>query len=504
MLYFPKFLPVLLASLSLLLVGTLHAQLEKSSDSFSSVASKAENDYQLAEKQLRDIRSLISSEMRPLVEDVQGLDEERARLRKDLEKLRIEELTRSKNQLTVASQLKALEENEKYITGLLGEFVGTFQSRIHPAENQLYQTVIDGVFESTSPESPTNGAQRVREQLKLLEIAIKQLESVTGGHIFEGKALTPKGFEEDGKFALLGPQAFFAGDNAAGITMLTAANSSRPTIVDLGDEAAQGIRRLVETGTGIIPADPTLGKAIKIEQSSETIAEHVSKGGAVGYTIVGLGIVSLLIGLFKWIEISSYNVPSSGEINSVLGYLMAGKDNAAEKAAANLKGTAGDMIRIGVERFQGKRAVVEELFYEKLLAIRPKLERMLPFLAVTAAAAPLMGLLGTVMGMIQTFKMIELFGAGDPKALSGGISAALVTTELGLVVAIPTLIIHGILARMARGKVGRMEGAAVAFLNGMSERRLRDSIQAREGTEKADKAKAIAKVNPEDKADNDK
>ncbi|MGY8690480.1 MAG: MotA/TolQ/ExbB proton channel family protein, partial [Verrucomicrobiales bacterium] len=103
-----------------------------------------------------------------------------------------------------------------------------------------------------------------------------------------------------------------------------------------------------------------------------------------------------------------------------------------------------------------------------LLTIRPKLERFLPFLAVTAAAAPLMGLLGTVMGMIKTFKLITEFGTGDAKSLSSGISEALVTTELGLVVAIPILIIHGILTRMARGRIGSMEGASMAFLNGLS------------------------------------
>ena len=125
-------------------------------------------------------------------------------------------------------------------------------------------------------------------------------------------------------------------------------------------------------------------------------------------------------------------------------------------------------MMVGVDNFHRKRRALEELLYEKMLGIRPKLERFLPFLAVTAAAAPLMGLLGTVMGMIKTFKLITEFGTGDAKSLSSGISEALVTTELGLVVAIPILIIHGILTRMSRGRIGRMEGAAMAFLNGIS------------------------------------
>ena len=94
------------------------------------------------------------------------------------------------------------------------------------------------------------------------------------------------------------------------------------------------------------------------------------------------------------------------------------------------------MVVVAVEHFDGKRRLLEELLYEKLLSIRPKLERFLPFLAVTAATAPLMGLLGTIDGMIKTFKLITKFGTGDARTLSSGISEALVTTN-GLVVAIP-------------------------------------------------------------------
>ena len=98
-----------------------------------------------------------------------------------------------------------------------------------------------------------------------------------------------------------------------------------------------------------------------------------------------------------------------------------------------------------------------------ILHRKPQLERFLPWLSVTAAATPLMGLLGTVVGMIKTFTLITIFGSGDPKALSSGISEALVTTELGLVVAIPTLIIHGALLRLAKRRISAMELTATEF-----------------------------------------
>ena len=99
-------------------------------------------------------------------------------------------------------------------------------------------------------------------------------------------------------------------------------------------------------------------------------------------------------------------------------------------------------------------------------------------MALTAAAAPLLGLLGTVTGMIRTFQLITIFGTGDAKSLSSGISEALVTTALGLCVAIPALILHGILSRMARQKIGDMEQTAVGFINGVIGTRNQDKDAA--------------------------
>jgi biopolymer transport protein ExbB len=95
------------------------------------------------------------------------------------------------------------------------------------------------------------------------------------------------------------------------------------------------------------------------------------------------------------------------------------------------------------------------------------LERFLPFLAITAATAPLLGLLGTVTGMIKTFQLITIFGTGDAKSLSSGISEALVTTAEGLIVAIPILIVHGSLSRMAKHKLSLLEQLSAAFVNGV-------------------------------------
>ena len=131
----------------------------------------------------------------------------------------------------------------------------------------------------------------------------------------------------------------------------------------------------------------------------------------------------------------------------------------------------GKMLVRGVEHIDEPTELVEEVMYEEILSTRLKLHRFLPFVAISASSAPLLGLLGTVTGIINTFKLITVFGSGDVKTLSGGISEALVTTEFGLIVAIPSLLLHAFLSRKAKGIVDEMDKAAIALVNQISKTR---------------------------------
>jgi biopolymer transport protein ExbB len=135
--------------------------------------------------------------------------------------------------------------------------------------------------------------------------------------------------------------------------------------------------------------------------------------------------------------------------------------------ASSIKGPFGDLLTAAVKHSSDSKELIEEVLYERMLNVQPKFEKMLPFIALTAGSAPLLGLLGTVTGMINTFKLITVFGTGDARSLSSGISEALVTTEFGLYVAIPALLLHAVLNRKAKGLVGRMEQLSVGFINGL-------------------------------------
>lgn len=444
----------------ILAAGSLTAQ------SFNAAGDQARKDLNAALAELNEVRSAIAEEKIPLVRSVASLEDEVQLKRSELERLRRLRDNSDLGLNRLRDQVQGLKDQNEYAAGLLDEFVRSFETRIDYAETQLYaQATEDARLALDDPVM--SQSERFGKQIDVVGVALDRLDQLVGGHRFEGRALAPSGEIETGTFAAVGPTVFFVSGQSdlAGVTF-NKLNAAEAAIAVPGTQYAAGIRQLVESGEGTIPADATLGKALKIVEGDDSILEHLAKGGSVGVVIMALGLVCLLLGIVKLLEIVRFKAPAPETVQGVLKHLRDG-DASNAKTAASADSTG--ILPAGVENATVKRGTLEEILYEKILAVRPKLERFLPFIALTAAAAPLLGLLGTVTGMIKTFNLITIFGTGDAKSLSSGISEALVTTELGLIVAIPALIIHGLLTRMARQKIGDMEQAAVGFINGVGE-----------------------------------
>ena len=195
-----------------------------------------------------------------------------------------------------------------------------------------------------------------------------------------------------------------------------------------GDSAAalqQSSGNLVEFGL-----DPTGGSILKLLVQAPSLKERVEQGGTVGYIILAVGLVGLLIAIWRFISLLLEGSKVNRQLkstefsnNNSLGRVMKAKDDFPEADTEAL----------------------ELHLTEAILSEVPKLGRSLSIIKVISVVAPLMGLLGTVSGMINTFQAITLFGTGDPKLMAGGISTALVTTVLGLVVAIPMTLLYAVL-----------------------------------------------------------
>ena len=184
------------------------------------------------------------------------------------------------------------------------------------------------------------------------------------------------------------------------------------------------------------------------------------------FPILGFAFVSLAVSFYKLFELMGHKGLPGDSLSKVIKKIRSG-DLEGKHEANQMPGPTGEMIAVGVANHAEPKELLEEILLEKMVSTQPKIERLLSIIAVTAATAPLLGLLGTVTGMINTFKLITIFGTGDAKSLSGGISEALITTEFGLVVAIPSLIFHAFLSRKARGIMAGMERVAMSFVNGV-------------------------------------
>ncbi|MEZ5570505.1 MAG: MotA/TolQ/ExbB proton channel family protein [Halioglobus sp.] len=188
--------------------------------------------------------------------------------------------------------------------------------------------------------------------------------------------------------------------------------------------ATEGLHRF-----GIDPTGPSGGSFLAALINSPNLEERWEQGGSVGYAITAVGIFGFILAIYRLIVLSAVGSKVNAQLKS---------------DKANENNPLGRVLKIHEANPAMDPETLELKLSEGIMKETPKLESGLTLLKIIAAIAPLMGLLGTVTGMIVTFQAITIFGAGDPKAMAGGISAALVTTVLGLLVAIPVVLLHTI------------------------------------------------------------
>ena len=222
-----------------------------------------------------------------------------------------------------------------------------------------------------------------------------------------------------------------------------------------------------------VPVDVLLSTELSSELANhqettwkDDLMEFFRNGGILMYPIVTLFGLGLLVALwrFLWLLIAGFGGLSTGR---TLKALRKGDLETARAQVKRAHGKVGRVLKtVLLKDYSGREAgekALEELFAREV----PKIESGLTWISVFASTAPLLGLLGTVMGMIELFDVITMHGTSDPKLLAGGISIALVTTEAGLIVAIPLQLIHTFLTNRADSLRSRMESAGLAVLNAL-------------------------------------
>lgn len=214
---------------------------------------------------------------------------------------------------------------------------------------------------------------------------------------------------------------------------------------------------MMDADSGVITfgLDVTRGTILSLLVESPTIRDRIEQGGIVGYCIIALGLVGLLIAVLRLIALS-------GDSRRVAAQL--------KRDTASADNPLGRVLAAYESNRDADTETIELKLSEAALKEMPGLTKGLLFIKVVSAVAPLMGLLGTVTGMIKTFQVITLYGAGDPKMMAGGISQALMTTVMGLVVAIPMVLLHTVVSGQSRKIVNILQSQSAGLVAQHSER----------------------------------
>ena len=448
---------------ALLLATSLHA----SDKQFQKASEVSVQELLSAQKQYNQTIVRISDERMPLAAELNELEAEAKQLREEKKEVLSKADTVTYSLDILKDKVKKLEDTNAYMTNLLNDYANRFNTQINQAEIPVYSDIINDAL--TSKESGDDLVEQFKTQMIVLKTSFARLNKVIGGCILDGDATLESGEKISGSFAVLGPISYFysANKDAAGLAYMIA-GSDTPHVYDL-PSSKEGIKSLTSKGEGSVAVDASLGEAQEFENEQDTLGEEIAKGGFVMYPILGLAGICVIIIIIKLVQFLGVKEARQKDLETIIGALRDGRKDDAVAYAKRVKGPVGELLQVAVNNCDQDKEVIEEMLYEVIINNQPKMERMLTFIAVTAAVAPLFGLLGTVTGMIRTFKMITVVGTGDAGSLSGGISEALITTKWGLIIAIPTLLFHAMLSRTARGVIGSMEQAAVGFINGISD-----------------------------------
>ena len=357
---------------------------------------------------------------------------------------------------------KDLAEQENLLqekSGSLGELFGTVRQISNDSRSVLGNSMVSAQkpdrteFLTTMADSKQ---QPTIEDLRTLWFMLQE-EMTESGKVsrFNTPIITAEGKMEARDVTRIG--VFTAFSDGKFLRYLPETGS----LVELGRQPADRFRRLITdfestTDGSLMPVvvDPTRGAIMALLVQAPDLEERIEQGGWIGFIILGLGAIGLLLAIQRFIY---------------LGIAGRGIARQQKQTVPSLKNPLGRILSVYNKGMQDVETLSLKLD-EAILREIPKIERGLITLAMLAAIAPMLGLLGTVSGMIETFQSITLFGTGDPKLMSGGISQALVTTELGLAVAIPLLLIHSAISSKSNRLVQILDEESAAIVAHNAER----------------------------------
>ncbi|MCK5354808.1 MAG: DUF3450 family protein [Methyloprofundus sp.] len=373
------------------------------------------------------------------------------------------ELASSQLKATMTANEQALSKLETELkdrSGVLGELFGVARQAagdLHAEfENSLTSAQLPKRSQTLELIADSKALPTI-EQLESLWFILQQ-EMTEAGNIvrYQSEILSPAGEPRQAEVIRIGSFSALADGNYLRYLPETGklaelARQPDSQYLSLAEQFSA-----TQKGYSDVALDPTRGVILSLLIQAPDTLERIQQGGIIGYIILILGVIGLLIVLERLITLTT----TGKKMNRQLGDLNnTNEDNPLGRVVATAEQSHAQDID-----------TLELLLDEAITREIPKLEQGLSMIKLLAAVAPLLGLLGTVTGMIVTFQSISLFGTGDPKLMAGGISQALVTTMLGLVVAIPLLFLHSLVSSRSKMLVQILDEQTAGLISRRSEK----------------------------------
>jgi len=428
---------------------------------------KAQVDRRAAEEAARAAEEHMLQDRQALLAEVSRLEAEEKSLEGAVRTLGETVRIKEKETAALAERWSGKEMQFREITGI-------FRSAAGDLETVLRQSP----FTAESPE----GLVRVQGMLakgyfpgidditRLTEVYLEEIRRSGEVSGRRGLFVDRGGAEREGRILTLGK--FTSVYQAEGETGFLQYSEEGRRFYALAALPSRSVRRNLERYLGgraeAVALDLSGGAAFRQIIGRPGLWEHIRSGGPIVWPILGIGLVALLLVLERFRYLNRVHGNTDQVMDSINRMAARGEWEACGERLRDYQDKGWPVIEVlaaGLASRHEDRETQENVLQEAILREAPRLERFLSVLGIFGAIAPLLGLLGTVTGMISTFRTITLYGTGDPKLLSGGISEALVTTELGLGVAIPIMLLHTFLSRRVDHIIGDMEEKAVALTN---------------------------------------
>ena len=370
----------------------------------------------------------------------------------------------------------ALLEQEKKLTASLKsrkEEIKTFEGTVRTAAKMLQDRSRTSFLTMQHPQRTAMFGSLLRSDRMpgladlhaLIEMYFEELAATASIMKYRGEVILSDGKVTDAAIIRTGTaSAIYKTDTGTTGFLELTGNGTVAKSVTGASSALIDIVADVFNGNTTVPLDFSHGAAFIRYVADKDLWSKISDGGVLVWPILGIGLIGLLLALERFFALSRTKMLSASEHSDFLKSVQKKDWNACYSLLKKRNTPTSRVLWATLEKGHGSTAALEKGMHEALLAELAKLERFLPTLQTLAAVAPLLGLLGTVTGMINTFQIITLFGTGDPHMLSGGISEALVTTQLGLAVAIPIMMLHHILNSRVDRIVTEMEEKGTALI----------------------------------------